>query len=78
MARNKKKLWQDRTWALYQDVRRWRTFAGRCHTDLTNASLAVREYEREMNALLDELEDEAAEARAECTELYDALMGSNR
>lgn len=74
MARNTKKMWQARCARLYLGQERWHKFAGYYHSRLTDADTAVREYEREMGALLDETEEERDVALAECTRLHDTLV----
>lgn len=78
MARNKKKMWQARVAVHYANALMWRRFAQAKDNELTNASIAVREYEREIHGLLDEAEEERDVALAECTDLYDALMGATK
>lgn len=71
--RNVKKLWQARVEVHYQNALLWRKFAQRQANELTNASVAVLEYEAAMGALLDEVEEERDVALAECTFLADIL-----
>lgn len=58
MSRNRKKLWQARCVALYQNVGVWQRHAKHYHNELTEASFAVLEYEKAMGAYLDEVEAE--------------------
>ena len=56
--RNVKKLWKARVEVHYQSALLWRRHAQHYANELTNAHLAVLEYEQAMTALLDEVEAE--------------------
>lgn len=73
MGRNKKKMWQARVAVHYANALMWRRFAQAKDSELTNASIAVREYEREIHGLLDEAEAQRNVAYAQLDAIRELL-----